>query len=264
MITQSPTRRRAASQESREADGPITMLDFLSDAQVHGERSASRAQQVSKTRKIKEGEELKISVKPMTDTLTMFGSTQTSANYSLSGVVSVSLPRPVTKPAATREDGSGAPSPSPVMEASAPTGGNERRSSLDHRGQSESENAWQSLHAPTVIKSLTLTFAGYSIYADHSGRYSGIRLCEVKQDLLRGGATLPLESDLRSNVASTSNEPLTYEIQFDVTVPGWLPASACSRFGASFYNVSATALVLDDASPGESTSPSWRGDTPRC
>lgn len=265
MITQSPTRRRAASQESREADGPITMLDFLSDAQVQGERSASQAQQGSKTRTSRKEEELKIVVTPITDTLTMFGSTQTSANYSLSGVVSVSLPRPVMKPALAREERSAAPSPSPVVEAGSSATWNERRSSSDHRAQAESGNAsQQSLHPPTIIKSLTLTFAGYSIYADHSGRYSGIRLCEVKQDLLRGGATLPLESDLQSSVAPTSTEPLTYEIQFDVTVPGWLPASACSRFGASFYSVSATALVLDDASHGETTNSSWRGDAPRC
>lgn len=147
--------------------------------------------------------EVQLSIVPVTDVMTMFGSTQTSANYSLSGTVIAVLPRP---------------------RAGGPQ---------------------------VTVKTLSIVFSGYSIYADLSGRYSGIRLCEIKQDLLPAGATLPLEADLGRGSDDGSpiddSSELRYELQFDVNVPGWLPGSAHSRFGATFYCLSASAVVLDGA-----------------
>ncbi|PWN20270.1 hypothetical protein BCV69DRAFT_283148 [Microstroma glucosiphilum] len=215
--------------------------------------------QASQRRTADEG--VTLSVKPMTDIMTMFGSTQTSANYSLSGSVEISLPRPQRMEKALRTgvvQGSGSDRSSktgqPVAEepsGSLPGGvanqdGNPISSPLQEASQPD-------LQAPMTVKELHIAFNGYSTYADHSGRYSGIRLCEVKQDLLPAEATLPLPADLqpsqqrRGSAETSPEEPLKYEIQFDLSVPGWLPGSAYSRFGSTFYCLSATAIVLDSS-----------------
>lgn len=157
-------------------------------------------------------QEVGITVKPSTDTLTMFGSTQTSANYSLSGRVIITLPRP-------------------------------------HRQTGEEQTSNASASVPFTLTSLAVVFSGFSTYADMSGRYSGIKLCEISQELLTDGATLPLAADLAvAGDAEEDSEPLSYEIQFDINVPGWLPASVSSRFGATFYCVGAKAIALDGSS----------------
>lgn len=269
LAAQSPT-RRVARTESEESDGKdigMTMLDFLGSPRPENAQSlAARAraeEDVRKARQKREHEQLKVVVTPMTDTLTMFGSTQTSANYSLSGTVSVSLPRPQKQAMPTRQDRSRAPSPNFPAEGQADGW-------LDSRvpgGTLRPSLETSALSPPMTVKSLVLTFAGHSIYADSSGRYSGLKLCEVKQDLLADGASLPLSADLHTGETSgalNASEPLKYEIQFDVNVPGWLPGSACSRFGATFYSVSATAVVFDDEAGERSVTSGSSVDAPRC
>lgn len=202
-----------------------------------------------------------LSVKPMTDVMTMFGSTQTSANYSLSGSVEISLPRPQSRGQASgagvvRESGSSRSltSVQPVAEGAAASllgGATHQEGNAAPFPPRETQQS--DLGAAMTVKELHVAFNGYSTYADHSGRYSGIRLCEVKQDLLPGEATLPLPADLqtsqqrRGSVETSSEEPLKYEIQFDLSVPGWLPGSAYSRFGSTFFCLSATAIVVDSS-----------------
>ncbi|PWN25816.1 hypothetical protein BDZ90DRAFT_233830 [Jaminaea rosea] len=219
MVASSPVRERDASpsgggagmsaMEFLAATEPPTATAASHDSPLESRQSAAdqlraiaKAQEKEARRKKREEQrarEVTLSIDPMVDTVNMFGSTQTSANYSLSGHVLVTVPRP-------------------------------QRSADPSR--------------PVTVKSLTLTFSGFSTYADLSGRYSGIKLCEVPQELLADDATLPLASDLEAD-ETTSNEPLRYKIQFDLNIPGWLPGSAYSRFGATFYCVGASAVVLN-------------------
>lgn len=194
----------------------------------------SSLQQHRQQRK-KEECEVTVAVNPVVDTLTMFGSTQTSANYSLSGSVVVKLPRPRPRaPADVDAVGAG-------------------RELTD---------------AGVSLKSLKVTFTGFSIYADLAGRYSGIKLCEVTQELLVDGAALPLPSDAGTASAATeASESLKYEIQFDLNIPGWLPGSAFARFGATFYCISASAIAThspsvnsDNRSPGFELNDMWTAE----
>ncbi|CAO1638448.1 unnamed protein product [Sympodiomycopsis kandeliae] len=265
MIAQSPTKAAAARDGSDEGhsaeEGPRGLLDFSAGS---GQRSLGqssdaqlRAQRSEEEERKRMLDQVKVSVTPMTDTLTMFGSTQTSANYSLSGTVAVSLPRPQKKSAQLRQEQSSGlfPASNPHADGNA---GHDASEASEERQRTSSVF----LTPPMIVKSLSLTFAGHSIYADLSGRYSGIQLCEVKQELLTDGDVLPLASDLEPHTASTADEPLKYEIQFDVNVPGWLPGSACSRFGATFYNVSATAIIQDSDAGNLSVTESSSMDVP--
>lgn len=189
----SPLRSRAVD-EDRLPEAITAPTRQTREEEEKAERRRKRQEQREK--------EVTLSIEPMVDTVNMFGSTQTSANYSLSGHVLVTVPRP-------QRVAAGASPPRPI-----------------------------------TIKSLSLIFAGFSTYVDLSGRYSGIKLCEVPQDLLADGATLPLASDLEAEETAT-NEPFRYKIQFDLNIPGWLPGSAYSRFGATFYCVGASAVVLN-------------------
>ncbi|TKY88714.1 hypothetical protein EX895_002345 [Sporisorium graminicola] len=187
---------------------------------------------------------VRVSVEPLVDRLTMFGSMQSSSNYSLAGTVVVEVPKLnvpcLSSAAALARDGSTTDDPSVHVEA------------------------------------LTIRFTGYSVYVDATGRFNAIKLTEVSQELLQPqGYSCPVQlietgdpsiSDLQNELGS--QRILKYETEFDLSIPGWLPSSQRSRFGATFYCVQATALVEgqvilsavsgfegpgSDASYGEST-----------
>lgn len=126
-------------------------------------------------------------VEPAHCVLNMFGALQVTGNYSLSGMVRVSLPH-----------------------------------SMDNCRAVD-------------VQSLQVSFTGYSVYIDSSGRFSSVRLCDLKQELVPTRATLQLPPD---------GAPM-YECEFDMFVPGWLPASFSTRSVCTFYNLDAEATLCD-------------------
>ncbi|SJX64850.1 uncharacterized protein SRS1_15279 [Sporisorium reilianum f. sp. reilianum] len=172
---------------------------------------------------------IRVSVEPLVDRLTMFGSMQSSSNYSLAGTVVVEVPKlnvqRLSSAAALAHDGSTTDDPSVHVEA------------------------------------LTVRFTGYSVYVDATGRFNAIKLAEVSQELLQpqgyscpvqivetgDQSTSPDTLSPTTPIDPTSQQPLKYETEFDLSIPGWLPASQRSRFGATFYCVQATALVEGQA-----------------
>lgn len=190
---------------------------------VHASRQlkldmAAAHSKVPQTRRIDLCERVRVGVEPLTDRLTMFGSMQSSSNYSLAGSVVIEVPK-FTVP---------------------------RLSSLAAVARDGMTTDNPSVH----VESLTVRFTGYSVYVDATGRFNAIKLAEVAQELLQPqGFACPVEivatgEQLTSpEGTSAEQEMLKYETEFDLSIPGWLPASQRSRFGATFYCVQATAIV---------------------
>lgn len=168
---------------------------------------------------------VRVTVEPLMDRLTMFGSMQSSSNYSLAGTVVVEVPKLNV----------------PRLSAAAAVA---------------RDNATTDL--PSVhVEALTVHFIGYSVYVDATGRYNAVKLAELSQELLQPqGFSCPVEmietgdqitspddATPRGAEADASQQTLKYETEFDLSIPGWLPASQRSRFGATFYCVQATAVV---------------------
>lgn len=86
------------------------------------------------------------------------------------------------------------------------------------------------------VLALRVVFTGYSMYVDGSGRYSCVRLCEVKKDLV----------DTPMCVCLPPNGPPMLDALFDVGVPGWLPASISTRTVSTFYSLQATTVLRDN------------------
>ena len=169
--------------------------------------------------------EVRVRVEPLVDRLTMFGSMQSSSNYSLAGTVVLEVPK-LNVP---------------------------RLSSAAGLARDGSTTDFPSIHVDT----LTVRFTGYSVYVDATGRFNALKLTEVSQELLPPqGHSCPVQV-VGTGEQSTSPQPLSastasesvaestlkYETEFDLSIPGWLPASQRSRFGATFYCVQATAVV---------------------
>ncbi|KAJ9474558.1 pH-response regulator protein palC [Pseudozyma hubeiensis] len=167
---------------------------------------------------------VRLTVEPLVDRLTMFGSMQSGSNYSLAGTVVVEVPKLIvprlSSAAAVARDGFTADQPS--------------------------------VH----VEELTVRFTGYSVYVDATGRFNAIKVTESSQQLLQPqGFSCPVQivetgDQSASPVATASRadqEALKYETEFDLSIPGWLPASQRSRFGATFYCVQAIAIVQGQA-----------------
>ncbi|KAJ1025171.1 hypothetical protein NDA16_002677 [Ustilago loliicola] len=177
-------------------------------------------------------EHVRVNVEPMIDRITMFGSMQSSSNYSLAGTVVVEVPKlnvpRLSAAAALARDGTTA-------------------------------------DRPTVhVAALTVRFIGYSVYVDATGRFNAIKLAELSQELLQPHgfsclvelvetgtdeqATSPTDDAAAKAAQDDVNKQTSkYETEFDLSIPGWLPASQRSRFGATFYCVQATAIVEGQA-----------------
>lgn len=93
------------------------------------------------------------------------------------------------------------------------------------------------------VTSLKVNFSGYSMYVDSAGRFAALKLADLTQELLPQGSTLPLSS-AASTDGTDPQQPLKYEIEFDFSIPGWLPASMRSRFGGNFYCISSQAEYI--------------------
>ncbi|KOS14357.1 hypothetical protein Malapachy_4234 [Malassezia pachydermatis] len=85
------------------------------------------------------------------------------------------------------------------------------------------------------LQSLRVTFTGYSMYIDSSGRFSALRLCEIQHDVVSAPVTLELPP----------NGPTMHEADFDLFVPGWVPASLSTRSSSTFYKLEAEAVLCD-------------------
>ncbi|KAE8250489.1 hypothetical protein A4X13_0g4683 [Tilletia indica] len=246
--------------------------------------------------------EVQLQVFPLAENITMFGSTQTTSNYSISGKCVLSIaPNPggalanqnqpqtrasrdlVSAPPASASSPSllsvaaahhpyRARSPSPlVTSSSANEPGTEPGSSststrhsfdattvraVDGGGDSTDPRPIGAVGSDTEsgastlrVTSLKASFRGYALYMDHTARFSALKLADVEQECLPDGAVLPFPLSLPdpSSPHQTARKQKTsrYEIEFDLSVPGWLPASLRSRFGGNFYCVSAVATLSD-------------------
>lgn len=172
--------------------------------------------------------QVNLALQPLTDSVTMFGKTQTTTHYSLAGTAILTL-------------GSFHPSAPTLVE-------------LEQRGMG--------VH----VKGIEVSFTGYSLYHDYVGRSTAIKLTEVKQQLLPlQGEHIPLSDILYPTQAQANrhaatvecaptyrtlqdhSDKLQLEIQFDLAVPGCLPPSLRTAFGSTFYTLQ--AQVDFDISP---------------
>ncbi|SPO29668.1 uncharacterized protein UTRI_05490 [Ustilago trichophora] len=226
-----PRSLQPASRPGLRSSAPVPPSIPLVQAshQLRLEAAAARGAKVLQPRKIDLCDHVRVGVEPLIDRLTMFGSMQSSSNYSLAGTVVVEVPKlnvpRLSAAAAVARDGSTSDHPSVHVEA------------------------------------LTVRFVGYSVYVDATGRFNSIRLAEISQELLQPqgffcpvgmvetGESPTSPEDTTENTASrdASQQTLKYETEFDLSIPGWLPASQRSRFGATFYCVQATAIVQGQA-----------------
>ncbi|SPO42160.1 uncharacterized protein PSFLO_07643 [Pseudozyma flocculosa] len=283
------------------------------------------------------GSGVSLAVEPLTDDIVMFGSTQTSSNYSLSGAVVLTIPKPRPRPAPRQPSGEplGLSRAASIHDPASPT--KMRHTHAAHRhtaslaspataaspsraGQSSSllspgsnlassalieEPAQSTFHegrpvagpsaspvritspdepprsastasqdlageaidgyrppearATVKVDSLTVTFSGFAMYVDATGRFNAIKLASVSQELLQSGGCV-CEVDAGSDGVSAqpetqgqqqqlhasrsdADQPVKYDIEFDLAVPGWLPGSLRSRFGGTFYCLQAVAVI---------------------
>lgn len=94
------------------------------------------------------------------------------------------------------------------------------------------------------VCSLTLRLQGYSVYVDSSGRYSAVRLCDIKHDV-----GVP-----HTQLALPPHGASMYGCEYDMFVPGWLPASISTKSVSTFYQLVARAQLRDvrHTAPGAS------------
>lgn len=81
------------------------------------------------------------------------------------------------------------------------------------------------------VRNLGVSFTGYAVYMDSSGRYACTRVCDIRESLQQQ----PMHVDFGDNGACESD--------FDLFVPGWLPATFNARYSSTFYAVQASATV---------------------
>ena len=81
------------------------------------------------------------------------------------------------------------------------------------------------------VRDLNVVFTGYSIYLDSSSRFACTRVCEI---------CVPLQQQ-STHVNFDVNGAC--ESDFDLFVPGWLPASFNAHHSSTFYSLQAHATV---------------------
>ena len=86
---------------------------------------------------------------------------------------------------------------------------------------------------------LDVHLLGYSMYVDSSARFSSVRICDVKQELVHNVTPFP-----------SAAPHARFEVDFDLFVPGWLPASFVSRSASTFYSLEAVATIAEQAPSG--------------
>jgi hypothetical protein len=175
---------------------------------------------------------VELRILPITDAINMFGSTQTSSNYSLSGKIVVRVHNIIHEMPSGRRTSNKKASDGSVWlpEINTDTIFLDPDQFLANYTVDDVGDDYRVQEIK--ITSLRCTFAGYALYVDHSGRFAACKLTEVTEDLLPQGYTVQIPQKGRS---------LEYEIEFNLSVPGWLPSTHLSRFGGTFYSLEANA-----------------------
>lgn len=102
-----------------------------------------------------------------------------------------------------------------------------------------------------LLRSLSVTFEGQSEVISPEFGYAPLRLCSVTRELA------PIESiELNNEGHEDSDKPCTWNVIFDLPIPGWLPATAVygdamyEEAAGTRYSLFATANFdnLDDSS----------------
>ncbi|EGN95559.1 hypothetical protein SERLA73DRAFT_154934 [Serpula lacrymans var. lacrymans S7.3] len=101
-----------------------------------------------------------------------------------------------------------------------------------------------------LLQSLTVTFEGQSEVITSDIGYTPLRLCSITRELVNGEPV-----DLSNEGHEESDKPCSWNVVFDIQVPGWLPETAVygdsgSEEAGTRYALYATAtfLNIDDAS----------------
>ncbi|KAG0705113.1 hypothetical protein DFH29DRAFT_908915 [Suillus ampliporus] len=101
-----------------------------------------------------------------------------------------------------------------------------------------------------LLQSLTITFEGQSEVITPDIGYAPLRLCSITRELVNGGPV-----DLSNEGHEDSDKPCSWNVIFDIPVPGWLPTT--STYGdqgaveaGTRYALYATAtfIYLEDGS----------------
>ena len=91
-----------------------------------------------------------------------------------------------------------------------------------------------------LLQSLTVTFEGQSEVIIQDIGYAPIRLCSVTRELA------PSEPpDLSNDGHEDSDKPCTWNIVFNLPVPGWLPATSAFAVAGTRYSLFATAFFVN-------------------
>lgn len=189
---------------------------------------------------------MELRILPVTDTVNMFGSTQTSSNYSLSGKVIVRVHNVIRELSTPSQRSNGGKNGLHAKSAKNDEGSvwlpkiNTESSFFDadqifsdYLENNDDSDPSSALRVQEVnVMSLSCTFSGYALYVDHSGRFSACKLTEVTEELLPRGYTISIPELGKSQ---------EYEIEFNLSLPGWLPGSLSTRFGGTFYSLEARA-----------------------
>lgn len=202
---------------------------------------------------------VQLRVLPTSDVVNMFGSTQTSSNYSLSGKVVVSVQgqqREAPLPAQAQSVANTRPQKTQdqeiISDIVGTTGGTSRSwlpeirankstfldadeflrtrfsRDADRSDESEIPNGAEEIS----IQSLQVTFQGYALYVDHTGRFTACKLVEVTENILSQDSIVAVPPEGREQ---------EYDIEYNLSVPGWLPGTLFTRFGGTFYSLEASA-----------------------
>ncbi|KIL00946.1 hypothetical protein PAXRUDRAFT_23017 [Paxillus rubicundulus Ve08.2h10] len=88
-----------------------------------------------------------------------------------------------------------------------------------------------------LLQSLTITFEGQSETLTPRTGYAPVRLCSVTRELLCGEPV-----DLSNEGREDSDEPCSWNVVFDIPVPGWLPTT--SVYGDTSVGAAGTRYAL--------------------
>jgi len=104
-----------------------------------------------------------------------------------------------------------------------------------------------------LLRSLVITFEGQAELVTEEAGYSSLRLCAISKELVLKAAI-----ELSNEGLEDGEGPCTWQVMFDLPIPGWLPASDlygdCRQgFSGTQYNLYASARFTN----AEAFGPSW-------
>jgi hypothetical protein len=104
-----------------------------------------------------------------------------------------------------------------------------------------------------LLRSLVITFEGQAELVTQEAGYSALRLCSISKELVSKAAI-----ELSNEGLEDGEGPCTWQVMFDLPIPGWLPASDlygdCRQgFSGTQYNLYASAKFTNS----ETFGPSW-------